>query len=662
MMTLPFAARQRLARPLRNAPELRRPDRKYHTLPIAPLIWQRYRQSLVVTLEELTRLITPPRGDFATIASWAQQLLDVRERSFSLLLGLEPFAPFESSAANDLIRLIDEAIAAAADALEDPNSEGWSPCELHTSISWWAERNATDAADTILNVAFGLPMCPVDDRKEFRAEWVLQHYAYNNGELLKRIFPHLDSLGIPGITDILVAISIIGRLLVADDQVAAYVAMDTYIGYYLNAPPETAAKVIAHLESREPALRRAQQAANRAYNEMTSSSANTESQALALVDMYKRTVEGPFRQYSWALHCLERGKWEPTPMLGNLRERLVTAGGFLAKVALMVVLPDLRNSETHETLEWDGPSEEFVTETSRHSLSTVGLALVRGVSFAQGCEAGTAAVRTLGICPDDILPNPEESGRMPSWRRARAYFGTNNLRLIDEHLNSRAASIRVERLELTDVNPCFQALLVAHRLLPRIETFSVGTPDQVEPLIIISSEALEATMPVWELAALTFDRMPFSTFLPANFDARRKFETVGTAIRAAAWIAADDVLDAIDSSPDDWDAEVLLLIDARLKIVELAARQATQFIGIPVPRIGSVASSVAELRRWISQAKPSDANRVDAHDALVRLRLQWLAWGPVRRHPLIAEPARSEYSDLRLKLRRAPLPNAYRTI
>lgn len=659
---LPLAARQKLARDLRNTKSLRQPEREFHSLPVGRQVWRRYCQEMVVTLEELTRIVSPPNGDFAAVQSWTQQLIGCRNRSFSLLLALEPFTPFERSVSDDLVRLVEGAIAAAADRLEDPDVDDYSPSELRAVIEWWDKSDVAHESGEILSVAFGLPVSPIDDCKEFRAEWVLQHYAYNISELLTCIFPHLNSLGIPDVTDILAAISIIGNILESDDPVASYAVMDSFISSYLNANPETAVKVIAHLEAREPSLRRTQQAVSRAYNSGYLHSANVEFQALALVDIYKRTVEGAFRQYSWAFYCLSQGVCEPTPMLSNLRERLVAAGGCLANVASTSILSGLRNSETHETLEWDGLSGEFVTEAGRLSLARVELALLCGRSFAKGCEAATAVIRTLGIRPDGILPDHDEPGRMPLLRRVRAYFGTNNLRLVDEHLNARDASVRVERLEVADVNPCFQALLVAHRLLPGIETFSVGVSARIEPLIEISAGALDATMPVWELAAVSVDRMPFSTFLPANFDARRKHEATDLAARAVAWIAVDDILDAFDGSPVHWDEEELLLLDARLRIVELAAKQTVDYVGFPVPRITNVASTARELRQWIELTNPLRPYRAYEHEALARLRIQWEAWGPVRRHPLVPEPQTAVHYELRPVLRRGPFPKEYRSI
>ena len=663
-MTLPSSARDRLGNLLlREAASLRIPERIHHTLPVGQKAWRRHRDALVGVAEDFSQLCTRPAGDFNKVHAWVIELANARKRVRSLLLALEPFVPFDSSAADDLIQAVDNSLSVTADNLKRGAPDSGTTTELRNAISWWRSRDSDHEESAILGVAFGLPAPPVDDKNEFRADWVLQHYAYKNGSLIARVIRHLDSLGVPEVGDVFIGISMIGDLLDCEDPIAAYIAMDSFVSSYLEAPPEVAESVRDHLHKTEAALRRARQMANRAYATAVAAQNDAETRAFALADMYKRLIEGPFRQYAWGLYCLNHASWEPPPTLGSMRERLIARGGLLSAVADIAVLPGLRNSEAHETLVWDGIDEEYVTESGRLSPARLADALVEADCFAVGCEAGMAAARALAITPDDLtLPDPDETGRMPAWRRLRAYFGTNNLRLTDEHLNARHATLRVEQLRLRDVNPCFQALLTAHRLLPRIETFSVGVQDDAETRITVSAEALEATMPIWEHALPALDRMPFATFLPANLDARSRVEPGGLALRSATWIALDDVLDAIDGSPPEWDEPALQLLDVRLRVVEVAMSQLAKFVGSTNARISSVVSSVGELREWIIRVRPSDANSVEACESLQRLRIQWTNWGPVQRHPLVPEPTNAEFSEDRPMIRRDSLSKDYRTI
>lgn len=662
LMTLPPAARERLADLLQPLQGHRQPERDRHTVPIGQRAWQRYRDALTEAMERFAANLPLPGGDFNTVRAGALTLTEARDRVLSLLLSAEPFVPFDRPAAEDLIRAIDAALLSCASALRQGLSGGGPSAQLLTAMSWWSSRESPHDDHETLAAAFGLPASPIDANAEFRADWVLQHYAYNNGALLTRVLAHLDSLGVAAVPDTLAGTSLIGGLLDCDNPVAAYTAMDTFVNAYLSAPSDVAERVLAHLRASDAALQRARQMAGRAFSTAVAAD-NAETRAHALADMYKRISEGSFRQYAWTLHCLRNGTWEPTPMLTSLRERLVAGGGLLAAIAAGVVIPGMRNSEAHETLEWDGIDEEFVTETGRIPPGQVTAAVSEARSFAAGCEAGLAAVRALAIpSGGTFLPDPDEPGRMPAWRRALAYFGTNNLRLTYEHLNAQDAQLHVTQLHLPDINPCFQALLTAHRLLPRIDTFTVSVEDNPATRITVSSDALRATMPIWEHAISSLDRMPFATFLPANLDARRRIETESAAVRSAAWIAIDDVLDAIDGSPEDWDEPVLKVLTARLTVVEIALSQVIQFLGSAGPRLGSVAASAGELRHWLARARPSNPGAADRNESLRRLRDQWNNWGPVLRHPLVPEASAAHAWEARPAVRQRQAYKHFRTI
>jgi hypothetical protein len=662
-MTLPPAARERLADLLQPAKPYRRLERDGTTVPIGRRAWQLYRNPLRDALQQFAGLLPGPEADFNAVRVWALEVTAVRERIFSLLLALEPFAPFDKPAAEDLMQAIEDTIFSSANALRE-GVPGLGPTpQLRNSISWWSHRDSLHDDDEALAVAFRMPESPVDASGRFRADRVLQHYAYDNATLLARVmYHHLDSLGIPFVTDVLAGTSIIGGLLTCENPIGAYCAMDAFVTSYLAAPPEVAVQAATHLHAREAALQRARHLAARALTSAVEAD-DLETRALALAHIYKRTAEGPFRQYAWTLYCLRNGTWEPPPMLTSLGERLIAAGGFLAEIASGSVLPGMRNSEAHETLEWDGIAEEFVTEAGRIRLARVAIAVVEASSFATGCEAGMAAVRVLAIPPDHtFLPDPEEPGRMPAWLRARAYFGTNNLILTQEHLNARDAQLHLARLGPTDINPCFQALLIAHRLLPLIETFTVSIDDRPGTRITVSADALQATMPVGEYAVSALDRMPFSTFLPANTDARRRIEPDSVAIRAAAWIAVDDVLDAVDGSPANWDEIVLNVLDTRLHVVVMALDQVSQLIGPPGPRLESVFTSVSELRQWLALKRPANPRDAERCRALRRLRFQWDSWGPARRHPLVPETHTVDVPEPQPMIREQPAYKEFRAI
>ncbi|MFP7761419.1 hypothetical protein [Marisediminicola sp. LYQ85] len=580
-----------------------------------------------------------------------------------LLFALEPFAPYDASAADGLLDLLDRLPGLLCEAIEGGSEvDGAAILALGAASSWWATRESQQREGRALQVAFALSVMPYGPDGHFRPELVLERYAYRGGELLNELIPHLVSLGVPYVTDVLAGVYIVGQVLDCDDPVGAYIAFSEMTSRYIAADPAVAKGVRDHLRQIEPALQRTQQAVRRALAAAQGNVDDGEASAHALADAYKRVVEGPFRQFIWGLHCLQGGSWSEPPMLTSLRERLISGGGVCAILVRDVVIPDLRNSETHETLAWDGYTAQFVTEIGRVDANRVVRSLSRAIDFVQGSEAGLAAIRSTHVSPGlDLLPRPNEDGRMPTWDRVRAFFGTNQLILLEARLNSPRAHFRVQKIEYSAINPCFQALVLARRLLPLATSFEVSAVDSDGALIVVDSRALDETMPVWELAVANLDQMPLSTFLPANFDARRRFESETLALRSSAWIAIDDLLDAFDGGPERWDDDYLRLLEIRMRIVESAVAH-TGELSSRHPRLDDVHESAAALRGWVIRERPADPSAAEAHPAIVRLRSQWNLWGPVTRHPLVPRSSTPLHPPSQPRLRTAPMKSHYRTI
>lgn len=662
-MNLPPAAYERIMLPLQGVSKLRRSRSNYHTLPINELTWRRHADALVDAIGLLRKLLTPPPESFKKLQGWIQQLLRQRDRVAGLLLSLEPFEPYDAHQAGELLDLLDELPAQVIVAVESDSIVNIGVARALSDIeNWWTGRSSSSDGKC-LQRAFGMSIPLGEAQGSFRAEAVLQHYAYQNSGLLERLVPHLSSLGIPYVTDMLAGIFAVGQILDCDDPVVAYIALNTMVDRFLAADETIVDQTREHLRSAEPALHRGRLAAVRAYEAIVAETDDVETRALALADAYKRTVEGPFRQYGWAMHCLRADEWSTPPMLSSLRERLIAEGGMLASVAQEVVLPDMRNSETHETLAWDGFTNQFVTESCRLDVGRVAVALSVATSFVKGSEAGLAAVRSLSIQNDtQLLPTAEEEGRMPIWDRVRAFFGTNRLVLNHARLNSPHAHFLLQQLEHRDINPCLQALVLARRLLPRTETFEVSTPESDGPLIVVAAAALDATMPSWDYAVSRLDTMPLATFLPANLDARLRLEPEAVAFRSAAWIAVDDAIGVIDGTPANWNEDTRRLINTCLQVVEIAVASSRQKVGKPNARFESVQKSVAELRNWITSESPIRAAAADSQTSMYRLRIQWNRWGPAPRHPLVPEAQPTGEVEPAPAFRSVPGTKHYRTL
>ncbi|WP_141396714.1 hypothetical protein [Microbacterium gorillae] len=653
-MTLPPAALARLVHPLRSAAALPRSARDQHTLPIEDRPWQVHVQALARCITALRVASDIPDRSFHGMRERIDTLLSERSRAANILLSLEPFDPYDSTRADELLDLLDrlpEQVAAVVETGDAVPAD--SLRALDDASSWWAARDTRCPSGGALRTAFDMPHDPVDPRGVFRPEQVLQHYAHRAEPLLRRLIPHLFALGVPHVTDVLAGISIVGRVLDCEDPVFAYLAVDMLTRSHLAADPSLADQVYQQLRASEPALQHTEEGIRRALHTAETARDDMETRATAVASAYKRTAEGPFRRFAWALHCLRDSRCSRPPTLGPLRERLIADGGTLAQLVGIIILPAMRNSETHESLAWDGFAEQFLTPDGPVPYDDVLTALIVGFSFTQGAHAGLAALRVLHAPrPSTELPSSEDDGRMPTADRVRGFFGTNRLLLVEARLNTPHARFRVQRLGMTDINPCFQALLLARRLLPRTESFAVSSVDSDDPQVTVDAVALDAAMPAWEYAVSHLDQMPLGAFLPANYSARRQQESAATATRAVAWIAADDAVGVIDGSPPTWDSDIRRLLGVRLQVITTAIENTRRIIPEGTTRLSSVHQSVQQLQQWIDTARPADPWSADGYPALQRLRTQWRAWGPVPRLPSIMEtPAPDEISEAQPRLR-----------
>lgn len=634
-MGLPESARLRLAEPLIAA---RRPSpfRNSSTLPIEKGWWDEYAGALGSAVRDLS-VMAPPLDGFNEIRLWVDEFCTKKDRIVSLLLALQPFEPFSSGRAETLMNSLEGVARVAAAAVTSGLAHpGLDPDPTLDGVAAeWAFPDSAKHSKGLLQTAFSVSEPLTEDSGDFRPDWVLSHYAYRGTSLLSVIAPHLQSLGLPMMLDHLAALNTIGLILDSDDPVHAYISMDKFLNRCFRAEADVAAAGREHLEGHEPAMTRARNLANQALIRARATN-DPEVSALALADAYKRILEGPFRRFAWVVFAFGLKVWAEPPMVTELQERLVAGGDTLAELARFAIIPTLRNSEAHETLTWDGFSKELVTEGERIAPHRVVAAFTLLRSFVDGCTAAHTAIRSAErLHAPSGLPVADETGRTEDWRRVRGHFGTNGLRLLDARLNTHDVVLRVEQLVDIKINPCFQALIVARRLLNRAESFAVFVGDDQTPAITLSARTVDSAAPVWERALAAFDQIPTATFLPMNLDARSHLEDVKLATRSAAWIAVDDALGAIKETPALWDNGVRNLLENRLEVVAMAVTAAQDQLDQPDPRMTDVVSSFSQLQSWINSSQPMRDSLIERHPAYFRLRTQWEVWGPVPRLPSV---------------------------
>lgn len=640
-VTIPVEARRRLVEPVRA--ELDRESWGFpraSTIPIPADVWNSYVERLRQAGIAVERAVgeIEPSGPFNSIRRQLAKVVEARNAVVWRSMSLCAFEPFDGVAAARAIERMDSAIVSTLVMIESGRL-GVSKDIKRIAFEQPRSAQTAEARDGLCRL-FGLGEPPLDETGEFSPSRVFEAFKYDVTSLTGRVLPHVASLGLAPVDDLLALVCICGWIADAPDPVLAYSAMHEML-WALRQRKESAdatrTQVHAHLLGRDEALRQTWRRIVVALNELRSAT-DSESRAHQLADAYKRIIEGPVRQYAWTMRCLVRGKWSAPPTLSPLQAAIAGDGGWLASLLDVVLLTDIRNGQAHESLVWDGHGEMFLVEDGEVSPLQVLNAFRGAVSFVRGCEAAFAHDRAGERERDAGLPIPAygEQGRLQPWRRAEAFFGTNGLRLRRLVFNSKIAEAHVERLEVEQINPCLQALVLASRLLPKVEEFRVWKDGTDGPVIDVSKPALRLVDPLWEHALNTFTAMPLSTFLPANLSARSRHESESVAARSIAWIAADDALDALDGVGESWTDETRRLVTARIAHA-LTCLEACAGLTTSLTRINALAEQLRLLSTSLDHGDvPAHRRDVDHLESTRRIRHVWDAWGPVPRLPTIA--------------------------
>lgn len=638
-INLPTSARAKLAAPIRHAINEALNLPRAHSLPIRAQIWLTYADSIISKIEQFQNTLNagPRSTDFNSIRDWVELLLDLRNNISAVTCALGPFEHFNEHKSREMLGLIDMHLMNVGQQIEGktPPRGGY----LEPTTDWLvAIDQSTDFTAPILR-AFSLETADLEDESgEFVPGRVLAAYYLHYSNLLEKTFPHILSLSLPPIEDILVIVATVGWITGADDPVAAYCSMNALFRRLMEKRHSSiCSDVLTYLKRVEPELRQARRRINKAAKNVQND--DEEETLFALADLYRRLIEGPFRKYAWVLHCLDADAWSDPPMLAQLRDNLASQKDWLGGYARQVILSEIRNGEAHETIVWDGVTKKYMVEGVGVEPQTVGHAALLAEAFARGCETALACYKSLDAAPRKGRPLGEDLGRMEPWRRAEALFGTNGIQVASCNFNSKRVRINCIELTQKDINPCLQALVTGFDLLPhadRFEVFIVGSP---EPVVSVSRESLELALPIWEFASTALTSMPFSTFLPINMSSRTGPEDPRTAARSAAWIAVDDLLDALDGSPVIWDMRELKLFVKRVELVSLAIKQC--MTGVPLelhPRLRAVREAALEILEKVRRlAVPVGNYHVANLQPVAKCRYWWNKWGPVDRLPTIEQ-------------------------
>lgn len=627
-MTLPREARIRLANTLREG--LYHPGviAASHTLPCPAPLWRRYQIVADTRLRELHSIILAfPgwRASWTELNTWIQQCTSC----FNAMVGAyRTIAPFEWSMSQTTVDVAEAYYTTLLD-LAGALEHGDSPTEPISPARVDVLEPSNDATASLESI-FNMEDSPLDASGEFDAAMVLRAHAYHYDELLTAILPHFKSAGLPPMPDILAMVSALGRILTAPDPIFACASAQVFM-ISLQQRPHSASvmRFLEHLQTRELAERQLG-ALRRSARQSANTRDDPELAAIALGDYYRRLVEGPVRQLAWGLLSVHRDVWQPPPMLSNLAVALVASDlGILQSLATNAINVSIRNGAAHEDLAWDGFVERFVSSGgSEYSVAEVRDAADHAESFVLGAQAAVDLFRASRIVPAEPTIRGHDESRMPTVERIRGYFATNRIIPIRINANQPAARIELSSLSERDINPCFQALIQTHQLLPRATSIALFVTSPSFSATF-SLRDLEVSRELLKKAHSRFAAMPLSAFLPMNLVARMESERPPRAVRNAAWIAVDDAISGIEeaalvtghASPD-------LLVE-RLRFVE-SALSATSLIAPPMANtpLKTAIRLVADARR-AAEGSPFFTVR----DALDRLYTIWDSQTPPERLP-----------------------------
>lgn len=352
-MPLPVDARRRLLTPLLGALAEAVDCGQWHTVPVAPTIWNAHTDHLFAAVDaHFVSVASGPSdsSDYNAVKAYVCTVLDSYHGIVSRIAALSPFEPFDPDATTAIVRHASSLAQQAARHVLGEDKPGPSREVLNDLMTDWPA--AIEHSDRLCRT-FGVDEQLVDDLERFVPSRVLAAYVYRNGTLLTAILPHLRSLGFPIGADLLANVSVLGWIVTAPDPVVAFASTHAYLTALLVGDVKVVCAEQNHFAARERQMNQTRRRLGIDIAAATSAS-DSELQALNLASAFSGIAEGFVRHYAWALRCLEVGRWSQPPMLTPLRDALVGHGGLCAAIAERCLLIDFRNGEAHEDLAWDG--------------------------------------------------------------------------------------------------------------------------------------------------------------------------------------------------------------------------------------------------------------------------------------------------------------------
>ncbi|WP_252976030.1 hypothetical protein [Janibacter melonis] len=629
---LPENARRRIAGQLRANVNLPLPFGKSHTIPISRnnAEWYFSRANLAIDrLSDALGEASAEPASFPELSDWVKQLVGIHDEIRHFLSALSPFQAFEHPNAMECRRSVADALTHVCARIESGEllQHMEVPELTHLTIGQTTEQH------NLIAKTFGIDPTIRTEGKfgVFQAGAIFKEYLYNDQGLRAALKPHFSSLRVPQASDGYACILLLGAIVTAEDYVLAASASKVLLQRLdESGDSPLTSEVVAHLVGQAPAMRQNRVRVTRLL--MSDEGAHEESRNMLLADLYKRVVEGSFKHYLWALWCLGRGSWSEVPMLSTMRAQISASAVWESELASTCIIPQMRNAEAHESIAWDGHEGAYRIQGELVSLETVRLALSMARSFSSGCEGAFVLFWSL-LHEHGKAPPGSEPHALDGWERAVATFGANGVDVLDADVNRPDARLYTSELEVVQINPSFVALINAQISLPKVVEFTLVDEASGQEIYTVSASALLRARWLRSLALQAFASMPFSVFLPANWDARRRREAPLQAIRSVSWISVDDTLDATITASDDWTSESAALLVSRINLASAAAKIVLDMAEAQdCTRLRALVGTLDELQAELD-APHYAPDWLDSLSSTKRLRHYYNAWGPVPRLP-----------------------------
>jgi hypothetical protein len=287
-------------------------------------------------------------------------------------------------------------------------------------------------------------------------------------------------------------------------------------------------------------------AARRAAESATSEA----DRALAELSAYRIMVEAQLRPWGWALLRLA-GAQGVMPMVAELRDRLAASTQPLHVYLASALIPALRNADAHEEAHFDelhgqiAVEDQLIDHSAVRSANAELAAIDAALEMALACASAQVdpVARAYSVRPGDPRSATE------ALSQAEQRYGHAGLRVWSFHRTRSTVQVRLDEIDpLRLSNPCFLATLQANELVAGVTRWQIGVRGREGWVIDLPSTVLRENWPVFERAARWFPEIPQETFLPCVTWARLAVELPGVALRAAAWLALNDLQHAIEEA------------------------------------------------------------------------------------------------------------------